>query len=59
MSGSFIFCQRNEIYKYIKISGKLMLNFSKYNFTDSAVAVLKEVGTTGSVIQSPTKGWGV
>ena len=29
----------------IKDSEKLVVNFSKYNLTDSAVAVLKEVGT--------------
>jgi len=31
----------------IKDSGKLMLNLSMYNITDSAVAVLKGLGTTG------------
>jgi hypothetical protein len=32
-----------------------VVNFSKYNLTDSAVAELKAVGTTACVIQSPTK----
>jgi hypothetical protein len=39
----------------MKDSGKLVENCSKYNLTDSAVAVVKEVGTSRCVIQSPTK----
>ena len=39
----------------IKDSGKLVVNCSKYNLTDSAVAVLQEVGTTRCVTQSPNK----
>jgi len=31
----------------IKDLGKLVVNYSKYNLTDSAVAVLKGVGNTG------------
>jgi len=50
MSG---FCQRNEM--DIKDLGKLVVNCSKYNLTDSAVDVLKEVGTTRCVIHCPTK----
>jgi hypothetical protein len=38
-----------------KDSGKIVVNFSKYNLTDSGVAVLKEVGTARCVIQSSTK----
>ena len=40
---------------YIKDMMKFVVNFSKYNLTDSAVAVPKEVGTTRCVTQSPTK----
>jgi len=43
----------------IKDSGKLVINYSKHNFTDTAVAVLEGVGTTGRVIYSPKKRCGV
>ena len=42
----------------IKLSENVV-NYSKYNLTDSAVAVLKGIGTIWRVIQSPTKRCGV
>ena len=39
----------------IKDLGKLVVNYSNYNLSDSAMIVLKEEGTTQCAIQSPNK----